>query len=203
MEKERKNKKIILIILLIAIILLSIGFAAFNANLKIQSSATVSPDPNSFKVVFSTSATSSVEGTPIYEGMAEGGAFKKDATTISGLTANFTAPGQTAVWKFYSFNSGIYDAFLNKVTLGNINCVASEGADAAKVAEAAKGISINISVGGKVFTSTNEAINSHELSKGAGEEIIVTLSYSEDSALVDGDFDVLIGDIILEYNSAD
>ena len=51
MEKERKNKKIILIILLIAILLLSIGFAAFNAHLKIQSSATVSPDPESFKVV--------------------------------------------------------------------------------------------------------------------------------------------------------
>lgn len=203
MEKERKNKKVILIILLIAIILLSIGFAAFNANLKIQSSATVSPDPNSFKVVFSSSKTASEAGKPIYEGMAQGGEFKQDATTISGLTANFTAPGQIAVWKFYSFNSGIYDAFLNKVTLGKISCVASEGADAAKVAEAAKGISINISVGGKIFSATDEAINLHELQKNTGEEIIVTLSYSEDSALVDGDFDVLIGDIVLEYNSAD
>ena len=92
---------------------------------------------------------------------------------------------------------------MNKVTVGKITCVASEGADATKVAEASKGLSIKVSVGGKVFSATDEAISSHELSKNAGEEIIVTLSYSEDSALVDGDFDVLIGDIILEYNSAD
>lgn len=203
MEKERKNKKLILIILLIAIILLSVGFAAFNAHLKIQSSATISPDPDSFKVVFSTSANESVEGSPIYEGMAQGGSFKKDATTISGLSANFTAPGQTATWKFYAFNSGVYNAFLNKVTVGMISCIAGAGADPSKVDEAAKGMNIKISVGGKEFSSTDEAISSHNLLKGTGEEIIVTLAYAEGAAIVDGDFDVVIGDITLEYNSAD
>lgn len=203
MEKERKSKKIILIILLILLIGLSIGFAAFNSNLRIQSAASVTPDPNSFKVVFSTSSTSSVEGTPVLGGVANGGTLKKDSTIISDLSANFTAPGQTATWKFYSFNSGIYNAFLNKVTLGTISCIANEGTDTNKVAEAAKGINIKVSVGGNEFTSTSENIDLHTLAKETGEEIIVTLTYAEGSALVDGSFDVVIGDIILGYDSVD
>lgn len=203
MEKERKNKKIILVILLIAIILLSIGFAVFTSQLKIQSSATVSPDPSAFKVVFSSSATSSVEGTPVYGGLASGGKFEKDATTISGLNVNFTAPGQTATWTFYSFNDGEYNAFLNKVILGEIKCIAAEGTDPVKVEEASKGMSIKINVGGQEYTKTDEAVNSHTLAKNAGEEVVVTLSYADGSAGVDGNFDVIIGDISLEYNSAD
>ncbi len=203
MEKERKKKKVILVILLIAIIALSLGFAAFTSQLKIQSSATVSPDPSAFKVVFSSSATESLEGSPVYGGTASGGNFAKDATTISGLNANFTAPGQSATWTFYSFNDGEYDAFLNKVTVGKITCIAAEGTDAQKVAEAAKGMSIKVSVGGQEYATTNDAINSHGLTRNTGEAVVVTLTYADGSAAVDGNFDVLIGDITLEYNSAD
>lgn len=203
MEKDRKNKKIILIILIIAIIALSIGFASFTAKLKIQSSATVSPDPTNFKVVFSSSATSSQKGAPTYGGTATGGNFEKDATTISGLNATFKAPGESATWTFYSFNDGDYNAFLNEVTVGKITCIPAEGTDPAKVDQAAKGIKIKVNVGGNEYTTTNETINSHGLAKGTGEKIVVTLTYETGSATVDGDFEVSIGDITLEYNSAD
>ena len=202
MEKERKHNKAILILLLILILGLSIGFAAFASRLKIQSSATVSPDANSFKVAFSSKPNVLEEGNIVLGGKATGGVFEKNATTLSSLNANFTAPGQIATWKFYAYNSGEYDAFLNAVTLGTIVC-APDGADPAKVIEAAKGISIKISVGGQTYTSTTEGINSHILEKGKGEEVIVTLSYADGSAIVDGKFNVNIGDIILEYNSAD
>lgn len=201
-EKERKNKKWLLIILLLIVIGLAIGFAVFTVQLKIQSSATVSPDPSNFKVVFSSSATSATEGKIIYGGKAEGGKFEKNATTLSGLSANFTAPGQMATWKFYAFNGGEYDAFLNAVSLGAIICI-PDGADPAKVAEAAKGISIKISVDGQTYASSNDKIDSHRLVKGTGEEIVVTLTYATGSTAVDGNFDVSIGDITLEYNSAD
>lgn len=202
MEKERKHNKLILIILLILILGLSIGFAAFTSKLKIQSTATVSPDANSFKVVFSSKPNVLEEGNIVLGGKATGGVFEKNATTLSSLNANFTAPGQTATWKFYAYNNGEYDAFLNSVTLGAIVCT-PDGADPAKVIEAAKGINIKISVGGQTYTSTTEGINSHILQKGKGEEVIVTLSYADGSAIVDGKFNVNIGDIILEYNSAD
>lgn len=202
MEKERKHNKVILILLLILILGLSIGFAAFASRLKIQSSATVSPDANLFKVAFSSKSNVPEEGNIVLGGKATGGVFEKNATILSSLNANFTAPGQIATWKFYAYNSGEYDAFLNSVTLGAIVCT-PDGADPAKVIEAARGIDINISVGGQTYTSTTEGINSHILQKGKGEEIIVTLTYADGSAIVDGKFNVNIGDIILEYNSAD
>lgn len=203
MEKERKNRKIILVVLFIAVLALSIGFAAFTSRLKIQSGATVTPDPNAFKVVFSSSATSSVEGSPVYGGTASGGEFTKGATTISGLNANFTAPGQEATWKFYAFNEGEYDAFLNAVTVGSISCVAAKDTDPAKVANAQKDISIKVSVNGKEYTTSDNDIDLHGLARNTGEQIVVTLTYAEGSAAVDGNFDVVIGDITLEYNSAD
>lgn len=205
MEKERKSKKIVLVILLILLLALSIGFAAFTKELTIKSGATVKPDENLFKVVFSSKADSSAEGSPVLGGKAEGGSFGKDTTTISGLMANLKAPGEQATWKFYSYNAGEYEAFLNKVTVGTISCTpdAETEPDPAKVVEAAKHIHIKVSVGGTEFTETNQSIDSHSLEKGKGEEIIVTLTYGEDSPLVDGNFNVSIGDIQLLYESAD
>ena len=153
---------VLIILLLLLIIALSVGFALFTSQLRVQSTATVTPDPTAFKVVFSTSSTSSVEGTPIYGGVATGGSINKDATTISDLNAKFTAPGQEATWKFYSYNSGEYEAFLNKVILGRITCN-PDGADPAKVAEAAKHLNIKISVGGQTYTASDENINTHTL----------------------------------------
>ena len=202
MEKENKNKKVVLIFLLLLVIALTLGFAAFTAQLKIQSSATVSPDPKNFKVVFSSNANAVEQGKIVYGGVAQGGIFGQNATTLTGLSANFTAPGQKATWKFYSFNAGDYDAFLNKVILGTIECI-PDGADPAKVAEAKKGLSIKISVGGETYAVSDKAINSHKLAKGVGEEVTVTLEYAAGTTAVDGNFDVLIGDITLEYNSAD
>lgn len=204
MEKERKNKKIILVVLLITIIGLSIGFAAFASTLTMQTSATVTPNPDSFKVVFSSSNTEVAEGTPILDGTyATGGTFEKNATTITGLKANFTAPGQTATWKVYTFNDGEYDAFLNNVTLGEITCTAKNGTSQSSAIEASQGISVKVTVGGTEYSTSNTDISSHKLAMGTGEEVLITLTYAEGSARADGDFDITIGDITLIYNSVD
>lgn len=204
MGKSRKAKKSILIVLLLLVVGLSIGFAAFNSNLTIKSSATVKPDKSTFRVVFSTSKTESAGGAAELDGTyAKGGTFAQDSTTLEGLSATFTAPGQTATWKLNSFNDGEFDAFLNTVTVGAITCTPKEGTDPAKVTEAAKGISIKVTVGGVDYDVTTEGITAHTLKKGTGEEVIVTLTYKAQSAIADGDFDVAIGDIILGYDSID
>lgn len=204
MEKSRKAKKSILIILLLLVVGLSIGFAAFTSNLTIKSSATVTPNPNTFKVVFSSSKTESAGGAATTDGTyGKGGTFAQNATTLEGLTATFTAPGQTATWTLNSFNAGEFDAFLNNVTVGTITCEAKDGTDATKVAEAAKGISISVKVGPATYTETTNTITGHTLPKGEGEEVVVTLTYAGGSAIADGDFDVKIGDIVLGYDSID
>ncbi len=204
MEKSRKAKKSILIILLLLVVGLSIGFAAFTSNLTIRSSATVTPNPNTFKVVFSSSKTESAGGSAVTDGTyATGGTFAQNATTLEGLTATFTAPGQTATWELYSFNDGEFDAFLNSVTVGDITCEAKEGTDADKVAEAAKGIKISVAVNSETYNTTTNGITGHTLAKGTGEKVTVTLSYESGSAIADGDFNVKIGDIVLGYDSID
>ena len=204
MEKSRKAQKSILIILLLIVVGLSIGFAAFTSTLKIQTTATVSPNPNTFSVVFSTSKTESVAGSPELDGTyASGGSFQAGATTLSGLKASFTQPGQTATWKVYAHNAGEFNAFLNSVTIGNISYNVKEGTDTTKVEEAVKGIKISVKVGNTTFDATNASISGHELVKGQGEEVLVTLTYASGSAIADGDFDVTIGDIVLGYDSID
>lgn len=210
MEKSRKTKKVILIVLLLLIVGLSIGFAAFGEDLTIRTGATVTPNPDGFAVVFSASKTEAIAGQTVTDGTyAQAANIEANSTTLPSvetekLSATFTEPGQTATWKFYSFNNGIYDAFLNDVTIGDITCTAKQGTDQSKVDEAAEGISVTVSVGGSTYTGKgNSAINGHSLAKNSGEEIVVTLKYAANSAIADGNFDVTVGDIILGYDSID
>lgn len=204
MEKTRKTNKIIVVLLLILLAGLSIGFAAFEKDLTIKSGASVTPDPEGFAVVFSSSKTASSAGSVVTDGTyAQEATFDANTTTLTDLKANFTEPGQTATWTFYSFNAGMYDAFLNDVTLGAITCTAKLGTDQSKVDAAAEGIHVKVSVNETEFTTSNNAINNHLLKKGEGEEVTVTLSYDAGSAIADGNFDVTVGDIILGYDSID
>lgn len=207
MEKSRKTNKIILIVLLLLIIGLSIGFAAYERELKIKTSALVQGDESGFKVVFSTKKDSATPGTIAQNGYAGAVTIGADSTELNDLKATFTEPGQTATWTFYAYNAGKFDAFLNSLTIGEITCTPKEGTDKDKVDEAAEGISIKVSVAGTDYTTTQATLPTHKLPKASGadsgEEIVVTLSYAANSAIADGDFDVTVGDIILDYGSVD
>ena len=204
MEKTRKMNRTILLVLLVLVVGLSIGFAAFSSNLTIKSSAMVKPDASTFKIVFSTSDTDSIGGSAVTDGKyTTGGSFADNSTTLEGLKATFTEPGQTATWELYSYNNGAYDGFLNTVTLGKITCTAKEGTSADMVAEAARGIKLTVEVGDATYTTTTEAITGHNLDQEQGEKVKVTLEYLAGSAIADGDFDVAIGDIVLGYDSVD
>ena len=210
MEKSRKNKKIILIVLVLVVEGLSIGFAAYGSQLTINSSASVTMDGSTFKVGFSdsqsgltgTTTTSTKVGTGV---TAEEGTFENNNLTISGLSASFTGPGQSVTWKAYAYNDGQFDAFLKSVTVGKITCVADSesGTTQAYVDEAAKGISIKVSVGGDVYPTTNANITNSKLEIGKAKEVLITLEYADGSAIADGDFDVQIEPIQLNYSSVD
>lgn len=205
MERSRKAQKSILIVLLLVVVGLSIGFAAFTSNLKIKSSATVTPNPNTFKVVFSASDTESkagdVKGDGIY---GKNATFAKDAKELTGLKADFTAVGQEATWEVYSFNDGEFDAFLNSVTLGTITCEAKDGTSTDMVANVVMKLSVAITdENGETTTydATTANVSSHILSKGKAEKVVVSLEYV--SGKVDGDFTVDVSEIILGYDSVD
>ena len=102
MEKNRLGQVIAIIALVVGVVGVSIGFSAFSNALKIQSSATVTPDKDTLNVDFSSS-DQSVDASAITPTVSAETVKATNAAidntndpTISNLSATFTEPGQTA-----------------------------------------------------------------------------------------------------------
>lgn len=211
---ENKGYKVIAIVaLVLGVIGVTLGYAAFSSTLTITSSAEVRPDPNTFNVDFSSSNTM-VETNDITPELNKtvAGFTATDATInntsdplISNLKATFTEPGQSATYSFYSYNAGEYVAYLESIVFsGTKTCTAKEGTTQTLVDSACNGISLSVKVGSESATKTSVAkVTGHTLGVGAAEEVVVTISYDDGSALADGDFDVTLPDIVLTYDSVD
>ena len=218
MEKDRSSKVIAIVALLVAVVGLSVGFAAFSSTLTISSSANVTPNADTFKVVFSSNDTTLTENA--VTGTPTGGAIATNATIdnsanpkITGLSATFTEPGQKVVYTFYAHNSGEYEAFLKSVTYANVKdaasskvCTPGRDTTAALVTSACDAISVKVNVGTTSTTSTTSStadITNHKLAKAAFEPVTVTIEYASNGDRADGDFSVAFGDISLVYSSVD
>lgn len=217
MEKNRSSQIIAIIGLGIGIIGLSIGFAAFSNVLNIQSSANVKPDSSTMNVDFSSTedkveiAEITPTATPSTVTATNAVIDNSGDPTISNLSATFTEPGQSVVYKFYAYNAGELNAYLKSIVFGNVTgqnatkiCTSAEGTTDALVQKACEKISVKIKVGNELETSTGKAsITAHDLAKGTSELITVTLEYEAGAERADGDFTVSFGDISLNYSSAD
>lgn len=217
MEKNRKVQVIAIVALIVGIVGLSIGFAAFSSVLNIQTSANVKPDSSTMNVDFS-SAEDKVEvaeitptATPNSLVTTNGVIDNSGDPTISNLSATFTEPGQSVVYKFYAYNAGELNAFLKSIVFSNVTgqnatkiCTAGEGTTDALVQKACEQISVKVKVGNELETATGTAsITGHTLAKSTGELVTVTLEYGAGDNRADGDFTVSFGDITLNYSSAD
>lgn len=217
MEKNRNVQVIAIIALVVGIFGLSIGFAAFSSVLNIQSSANVKPDSSTMNVDFSSAedkvalAEIIPTATPSTIVTTNGVIDNSGDPTISQLSATFTEPGQSAVYKFYAYNAGELTAYLKSIVFGNVagenvtkKCTAAEGTTDALVQKACEKISVSVKVGDELATTTGKAsITGHNLAKATGEMVTVTLAYEENAERADGDFTVAFGDITLNYSSAD
>lgn len=217
MERERSTKIIAIIALCVAVVGLSVGFAAFSNNLTISSSAHVSPDPEDFDVNFSSVNTAETDGPVIGVVSNEALVTAEEATIdntgdpkITGLKANFTAPGQSVTYSFYVHNAGQYIAYLKSVSYENVTgeivskvCTAAEGTDETMVNSACDAISVTLKVGSDSFDGTRASITKHSLALDAYEPVEVKIEYAADGTRTDGDFSVKFGDIALTYSSVD
>ena len=211
MKNNKNNKTIIIVSLIVAVALVSIGFAAFSSKLNITSTATVKPNSSSFNVLLSSSNTSQISGsvsaTTILGATADNATI--NATTISGLKAKFTEPGQSVTYTFYAHNAGEYTAYLRNIIFGNAtgantskSCTADQDTTESLVTQACDGISLSVQLG-TAITNITTALSNHPLLKDEYEPIIVTIAYSSTASRADGDFSVTFGDISLEYSSVD
>jgi hypothetical protein len=214
--KYRRKKQLTIILILVAVISsISIGFAAFSATLNISSSATVTPNSDNFSIVFSSSSyaiTTRDDSGTLVSGVGTNGAqggitnlYRKSAT---GLTAQFTEPGQALSTTFYIHNTGEYDAYLRGVNISSINgnsykkCIAASGTTDSLVQSACEGINIVTTINGQNY-SFGESISGHKIEKGTSQPIVVVVAYAPDAARADGNFDIEFGDISLEYSTVD
>lgn len=219
MEKDRSTKVIVIVALLVGVIGLSIGFAAFSSTLTISSTAEVKPDANKFNVNFTSTSSGDVSTADIVPTakipetiIASNGLIDNSGDpTVTGLHATFKEPGQSVTYNFWAKNVGEYVAYLNSITITNPDgastvkkCTAKGTTTQTLVDSACNGISMSIKVGDENATSSSVAtINNHSLAINGYDPIIITLSYADGSAIADGDFEVLFGDVTLSYSSAD
>lgn len=217
MEKRRTGQVIAIMALVVGVVGVSIGFSAFSNALKIQSSATVTPDKDTLNVDFSSS-DQSVDASAITPTVSAEAVKATNAAidntndpTISNLSATFTEPGQTATYSFYAYNAGELTAYLKSIVYGNATgetankvCKAKSGTTDALVQKACEGISLKVKVGTEADTTSGIAsITNHSLKKATGEAVTVTLEYAAGAERADGDFTVSFGDVTLNYSSAD
>ncbi len=217
MEKNRNAQVIAIVALVVAVLGLSVGFASFSNVLNIQSSANVKPDSSTLNVDFSSSIDS-VTVAEITPTATPNSIVTTNATidnsadpTISNLSATFTEPGQSAVYKFYAYNAGELNAYLKSIVYANVAgsnatkvCTAKEGTTDALVQKACENILVKVKVGNELETATGKAsITGHSLAKKTGEMVTVTLEYAAGAERTDGDFSVAFGNITLNYSSAD
>ena len=211
MERNKKAKVIAIVALIVGVIGLSIDFASFSNVLNIQSSANVKPDNSTMNVIFSSAESKAevTEITPVVTPnslVATNGIIdNSNDPTISNLSATFTEPGQTAVYKFYAYNAGELNSFLKRIVFENVTvqnatkvCTASAGTTDELVQKACEKISVKVKVGNEFETSTG-----HSLAKKNGEAVVATLEYEAGANRADGDFNVAFGNITLNYSSAD
>ena len=212
----RSKRLFIFGILSVCVLSFSIGFAAFSATLNISSSASVTPDSSDFSVEFLQNITSAykthdggLDGiTPTTSGGATGSEIEVSGTSVRGLKANFTAPGQSVLYDFYIANTGMYDAYLKEIKFSNVSgkdsnvvCTASDDATSSLVEAACNGIYIEFSIDEDMYFATTSNISNKILYKETYLPVKVKIIYGSNSARADGDFTVEFGDIDITYSS--
>ena len=230
MENERSSKVVAIVALCVGVVGLSLGFAAFSSTLTISSSAGVKPNASAFNVDLSTTDATGAEKeittdpvvptkNPTDLTAANGTIDNTGEPTITGLKANFTAPGQSVTYTFYAHNAGEYEAFLNSIIIGETSegsgktkvCTADSvsdenpsAANADLVEQACEAITLSVKVGAEAVTTTSvDSIASHSLAKDTSELVTVTIDYASTGARADGNFSVAFGDITLTYDPVD
>ena len=215
MRRYRKKQIYVICALLVVIAGLGIGFAAFSTTLNISSSATVSPSSSNFALGFYPSQIPTLDDgvvSPSTSGGASGNnvTLSPGSTTITGLKADFTEPGQKIEYKFFVGNDGEYDAYLRAVNFLNVSgkssnkvCTPGTGATASLVEATCNAISMKIEVNGYIGTTTDTSLSGYTLLKGAFTPVTVTISYDENGARADGPFTVEFGGISLDYSTVD
>lgn len=207
---NRNSRVITIVALVIGVVALTIGFAAFTQSLNINNSTAEVKPSNSLNVHFPTSGTM----TPTTSGAGVTGAsVSLAATTISGLKANFNAPGQSVTYSTTIMNDSSYVAYLKSVTFSKATptCAPLTGTDNNPASESTlsavcSNMVMEVTLGStgsylvQNLNHTESSITGKSISAGGSIPCTVVLKYNG-SAVPDGDFTVDFGNITFGFSS--
>jgi len=215
-KKSKCTKVIEIVSLIIAILSISVGFLSFSNQLKIQSELTANPDDLKFKIIFS-SHYDQEKTDPIIAETSDINVTAEDAIitnsqepVITNLSANFTEPGQKVKYNFYIYNAGEYTGYLKNIIYENIGssntpklCITENGTINDSIKKACDNIRIVIKVANITTSQSLYDINNSSLRPRTAQSVEVTIEYLEGTQSPNETFDVLFGDIRLDYSLFD
>jgi hypothetical protein len=232
MERNKQSKIIAIVALCVAVVGLTVGFAAFSNILTIQSSATVTPDKSDFKMTiygvediseFNVAQFSPVTSTTmsqpklIQNATATNASIDNSTLTIKNMDVNFIKPYDQTYYFFKIVNEGKYTAYITRDMLNSIyniqsskTCTADVGTSEDMVQKACSdGIEIYLGAGssfdGEWWDSQNEDSTYLEYFTIPVCEYF-ELEYGifyHSGYVVDGNFDVNIPDLKLEFSTVE
>ena len=231
MNKEYQTKFLAVIALVLSVVAMTVGFAAFSTMLNVSSSASVTPTASDFKVKI-YGATEEELYAYKYEGKYDSVFTPEiyDSETSSFVFSAAAMPASIAIidntnmkisnidvdvntttglmylgytWYFMIANTGKYDAYFTTVDNSAVGktCVGDVGTTQSLVDVACDEIEYNIDFfdANKKMLSPNEK---HKIEKDGYVYMAVSFIFGERSLYADGNYDVLIEDIVLSFTTA-
>ncbi len=217
MEKNRDSKVIAIIALVIAVVGLSVGFAAFTAQLTITPTAEVKADSSKFNVEFSNTESKIEEGqqtvtgtiTNEEAGQSNAGTATITATTMVNANAKITKDNQEITYEWYVVNNGEMDAYLTSIDFANDSLACAATGDGMATANtelintACKTITVTLTVDDADYTGDQASISGKKLAAGESKTVKLSIKAGEGTTLTDNDYSVTVGAITLNYSSKD
>ena len=218
MNKLQQAKVLSLVALVVALVVMSLGFAAFSSTLNISSETTVNPNSEDFKFAVSSSSVDStlsvvspvIIGNVTADDLIVSTSGNKITSTVN---VNFTEPGESVRYDFYVHNIGKYDAYFKGLYFKTVDgtslkkvCTIPAGSEAssALVKEACDDIVIKFLImGGDVEVIDDMTFNEAKLYVGGAADVGIEIAYPEGSARADGKFNIQFGEVEAVYSTVD
>ena len=157
MKNNKKKERSIVILLMVAVLLMTVGFAAYSATLNINGTAKVKGSP--WDVRYDGTIVESKDSVE-----AVSASIDEDTNTNFTFTAKLEKPGDFYEATIKAKNYGTIDAALKKITMSTLD------------ANQAKYLSYTVTYAGTTYSTTTDGLNI-ALAAGASENVVVKVKY--------------------------
>lgn len=193
MMMNDKFKTILIGLLLVGLVTMTVAYATLFQNLSINGSAKLQPGSSSWNLHFANLSSGSTTGTASIETGKE--LAITGTTTLSGLTGNLSAKGDSIIYTFDIVNDGDVAAKISSINMPNLNTAVTYSETSSDAQTVKPNIIYRLQ-----YTSNNAdlAIND-TLAAHSSVNVRLTISYNQAASGLP-DNDVYINDLITEIN---